>query len=111
MNKPVDERIVTSIRPYRRPFFATQPPYLYPAYRSTVKRAPTQPLPFEGEIRRNCSPVQILVACNSIVPLSAIATDIMQINNTAVKMDDEHYWEQFVANLQFANGYTFRLEL
>jgi len=46
MNKPVDERIVTSIRPYRRPFFATQPPYLYPAYRSTVKRAPTRPLVF-----------------------------------------------------------------
>jgi len=29
---------------YRRPFFETQPDYLYPAYRSTIKRAPTRPL-------------------------------------------------------------------
>jgi len=29
---------------YRRPFFETQPDYLYPPYRSTVKRAPTRPL-------------------------------------------------------------------
>ena len=29
---------------YRRPFFNTQPDYLYPPYRSTVKRAPTRPL-------------------------------------------------------------------
>src|SRR6188768_1732208 len=30
--------------PYRKCYFDTQPDYLYPAYRSTVKRAPTQPL-------------------------------------------------------------------
>ena len=30
--------------PYRKSYFNTQPDYLYPAYRSTVKRAPTQPL-------------------------------------------------------------------
>ena len=29
---------------YRRPYFNTQPPYLYPGYRSTIKRAPTRPL-------------------------------------------------------------------
>ncbi len=33
-------RIVT----YRRPNWDTQPDYLYPLYRSTVKRAPTKPL-------------------------------------------------------------------
>ena len=31
-------------QPYRKSYFNTQPDYLYPAYRSTVKRAPTQPL-------------------------------------------------------------------
>lgn len=35
---------MTEIRPYRRPYFNTQPEYLYPPYRSTVKRAPTRPL-------------------------------------------------------------------
>src|SRR2546423_9283396 len=29
---------------YRRPYFDTQPAYLYPGYRSTVKRAPAQAL-------------------------------------------------------------------
>lgn len=29
---------------YRRPYFRTQPDYLYPPYRSTIKRSPTQPL-------------------------------------------------------------------
>ena len=29
---------------YRRSFWGTQPEYLYPPYRSTAKRAPTQPL-------------------------------------------------------------------
>jgi protocatechuate 3,4-dioxygenase beta subunit len=29
---------------YRRPFFDTQPNYLFPRYRSTVKRAPLKPL-------------------------------------------------------------------
>jgi protocatechuate 3,4-dioxygenase beta subunit len=29
---------------YRRPYFDTQPALLYPAYRSTIKRAPLQPL-------------------------------------------------------------------
>ncbi|TMH23180.1 MAG: protocatechuate 3,4-dioxygenase subunit beta [Betaproteobacteria bacterium] len=37
---------MTSITGYRRPYFATQPAYLYPGYRSTLKRAPTQPLVF-----------------------------------------------------------------
>ena len=30
--------------PYRRPYWNTQPEYLFPKYASTVKRAPTQPL-------------------------------------------------------------------
>jgi protocatechuate 3,4-dioxygenase, beta subunit len=29
---------------YRRPYFKTQPEYLYPPYRSTIKRSPTKPL-------------------------------------------------------------------
>jgi protocatechuate 3,4-dioxygenase, beta subunit len=29
---------------YRRPYFNTQPDYLYPPYRSTIKRSPTKPL-------------------------------------------------------------------
>lgn len=33
-----------NIRGYRRPDRRTQPPYLYPAYRSTTRRAPTSPL-------------------------------------------------------------------
>jgi len=32
------------IRPYRRAESSTQPPYLYPAYRSTIHRAPNKPL-------------------------------------------------------------------
>jgi len=44
MNKPREEELATSIAGYRRPYFATQPAYLYPGYRSTVKRAPTRPL-------------------------------------------------------------------
>lgn len=35
---------VGNINPYRKSYFDTQPDYLYPAYRSTVKRAPQQPL-------------------------------------------------------------------
>lgn len=35
---------MTEIAPYRRSFRDTQPEYLYPPYRSTVKRAPTKPL-------------------------------------------------------------------
>lgn len=35
---------MTEIRAYRRPYFNTQPEYLYPPYRSTLKRAPTKPL-------------------------------------------------------------------
>lgn len=31
-------------RPYRRSYWQTQPAYLYPPYKSTAKRAPTQPL-------------------------------------------------------------------
>src|SRR6185503_12027753 len=30
--------------PYRRSYWQTQPEYLYPPYKSTAKRAPTQPL-------------------------------------------------------------------
>ena len=33
-----------SVTPYRRPYWDTQPEYLFPKYASTVKRAPTQPL-------------------------------------------------------------------
>jgi protocatechuate 3,4-dioxygenase beta subunit len=29
---------------YRRPYFDTQPEYLYPPYRSTIKRSPSKPL-------------------------------------------------------------------
>ena len=35
---------MSNLNPYRKSYFNTQPDYLYPAYRSTVKRAPTQPL-------------------------------------------------------------------
>lgn len=35
---------MTELRGYRRPYFNTQPEYLYPPYRSTAKRAPTRPL-------------------------------------------------------------------
>jgi protocatechuate 3,4-dioxygenase, beta subunit len=35
---------MTDSAPYRRSYWATQPDYLYPPYRSTVKRAPTKPL-------------------------------------------------------------------
>jgi len=44
MNKPKEEQVVTSIRGYRRPYFDTQPAYLYAGYRSTVKRSPSRPL-------------------------------------------------------------------
>ncbi|HSS70067.1 MAG TPA: protocatechuate 3,4-dioxygenase subunit beta [Casimicrobiaceae bacterium] len=33
-----------AITGYRRPYFQSQPPYLYPPYRSTVKRSPSRPL-------------------------------------------------------------------
>src|SRR5579862_5927205 len=33
-----------SVISYRKPYYQTQPSYLYPEYRSTVKRAPTRPL-------------------------------------------------------------------
>jgi protocatechuate 3,4-dioxygenase beta subunit len=35
---------MSTLRGYRRPYFDSQPPLLYPGYRSTVKRAPSQPL-------------------------------------------------------------------
>ena len=44
MNKPKEEQAVTGITGYRRPYFDTQPAYLYPGYRSTVKRSPSRPL-------------------------------------------------------------------
>jgi hypothetical protein len=34
--------------PYRRTYFATQPEYLYPAYKSTLKRSPIQPTEESG---------------------------------------------------------------
>src|SRR3989442_14592568 len=37
---------MSEIISYRRPYFNTQPDYLYPGYRSTVKRAPSKPLVF-----------------------------------------------------------------
>jgi protocatechuate 3,4-dioxygenase beta subunit len=44
MNDQTKKRTGTSVTGYRRPYFATQPAYLYPPYRSTVKRSPSQPL-------------------------------------------------------------------
>ena len=44
MNKPLENRTLTDVTGYRRPYFASQPPYLYPGYRSTAKRSPSQPL-------------------------------------------------------------------
>ncbi|MEO8741078.1 MAG: protocatechuate 3,4-dioxygenase subunit beta [Casimicrobiaceae bacterium] len=35
---------MTDVVGYRRPYFKTQPDYLYPPYRSTIKRSPTKPL-------------------------------------------------------------------
>ena len=35
---------MTDPAPYRRSYWQTQPEYSYPPYRSTAKRAPTQPL-------------------------------------------------------------------
>jgi len=35
---------MSNINPYRKSYFDTQPDYLFPPYRSTVKRAPLQPL-------------------------------------------------------------------
>jgi protocatechuate 3,4-dioxygenase beta subunit len=35
---------VSNFSGYRRPYYNTQPAYLFPDYRSTVKRAPTRPL-------------------------------------------------------------------
>ena len=46
MNKATEEFVVGGVTAYRRPYFNTQPPYLYPRYRSTLTRAPTQPLVF-----------------------------------------------------------------
>jgi protocatechuate 3,4-dioxygenase, beta subunit len=35
---------MTDVVGYRRPYFNTQPDYLYPPYPSTIKRSPTKPL-------------------------------------------------------------------
>ncbi len=35
---------MSNVNPYRKSYFDTQPDYLFPPYRSTVKRAPLQPL-------------------------------------------------------------------
>ena len=40
----VTDKVVGTIAGYRRPYFQSQPPYLYPPYRSTVKRSPSKPL-------------------------------------------------------------------
>jgi protocatechuate 3,4-dioxygenase, beta subunit len=37
---------MASIAGYRRPFLGTQPNYLHPQYRSSIKRAPSKPLVF-----------------------------------------------------------------
>src|SRR5919199_5768230 len=36
--------MMKSLAPYRRPYWDTQPEYLFPKYASTVKRAPREPL-------------------------------------------------------------------
>jgi protocatechuate 3,4-dioxygenase beta subunit len=43
MLQPEQARM-SNVNPYRKSYFNTQPDYLFPAYRSTVKRAPLQPL-------------------------------------------------------------------
>ena len=35
---------MSNVNPYRKSYFSTQPDYLHPAYRSTLKRAPLLPL-------------------------------------------------------------------
>jgi protocatechuate 3,4-dioxygenase beta subunit len=40
------KRLMADLPGYRRPWFGTQPDYLYPLYRSTQNRAPTRPLIF-----------------------------------------------------------------
>jgi len=39
-----DDPAIGEVAGYRRPHYQTQPEYLHPPYRSTVKRAPTRPL-------------------------------------------------------------------
>lgn len=39
-----DDPAIGDVAGYRRPYFKTQPEYLYPPYRSTMKRAPTRSL-------------------------------------------------------------------
>ena len=39
-----DDPAIGDVAGYRRPYYQTQPEYLYPPYRSTVSRAPTRPL-------------------------------------------------------------------
>jgi len=38
------EDVIGDVAGYRRPYYKTQPEYLYPPYRSTIKRAPTRSL-------------------------------------------------------------------
>ena len=40
----VTEKTLSTPPGYRRPYFESQPPYLYPPYRSTLKRSPSRPL-------------------------------------------------------------------
>jgi protocatechuate 3,4-dioxygenase beta subunit len=40
----VTEKTLSAPPGYRRPYFESQPPYLYPPYRSTLKRSPSRPL-------------------------------------------------------------------
>ena len=40
----VTEKALSTAAGYRRPHFESQPPYLYPPYRSTLKRSPSRPL-------------------------------------------------------------------
>jgi protocatechuate 3,4-dioxygenase, beta subunit len=42
---------MTDVVGYRRPYFNSQSHYLYPPYRSTIKRSPTKPLVMLPRIR------------------------------------------------------------
>jgi protocatechuate 3,4-dioxygenase beta subunit len=46
MNQATEQWTQSGVIGYRRPYFQTQPPYIDPGYRSTLKRGPKQPLVF-----------------------------------------------------------------
>lgn len=43
MNQATEQWIKSGVTGYRRPYFNTQPAYIDPGYRSTLKRGPTRP--------------------------------------------------------------------